>query len=184
MNENNEIEKFDEIKWLNDYAETDHSINLIEIQKVLSFCLMWNLFERIVCDKNANAKKIDQFVEDNYSEKIFTSADYEQFLSYFKNRYVSGNDMNSAFYSLNFRRGDKKELVEKVLKQEDSSGKLTIKALLLIVLRLRNNLFHGIKNTYELKLQDENFNIANQIIAKYLEMLKKRNNVNLSVVGK
>lgn len=181
MNASDEMEQFDEIKWLNSYVTNSSPLNPKEIQRVLSFCLMWNLFERVVCNKSANANRITQYVESNYSEKEFNIKDYEHFLNYFKNRYVSSGTTNRAFSALNFRSNDKVEIVEEVLKGNDITGKGIIKALLLMVLRLRNNLFHGMKETCELKFQEGNFNVANQIIAKYLETLEKLNKIKLSV---
>ena len=44
-------------------------------------------------------------------------------------------------------------------------------ALLIIIFRLRNNLFHGEKWVYKLDDQVDNFRNANQVLAKFLDLI-------------
>ena len=42
-------------------------------------------------------------------------------------------------------------------------------AMLIIIYRLRSNLFHGEKSVYELPGQVENFRMANQVLMTFLD---------------
>lgn len=55
-------------------------------------------------------------------------------------------------------------LFEEVLSEARDGGADVLKALLLIILRLRNNLFHGVKWQYFLQDQFENFSHANGVL--------------------
>ncbi len=52
---------------------------------------------------------------------------------------------------------------------EDPTAEQVIASLFLIIQRLRNNLFHGIKEAKFLSEQEKNFKMANQAIAKFLD---------------
>jgi hypothetical protein len=53
--------------------------------------------------------------------------------------------------------------VERVIRGQSSGDAEIVSAVLIIVLRLRNNLFHGVKWSYGIKGQLENFRNANII---------------------
>jgi len=166
------MEYFDEIGWLNSYFP-NQEIKADEIKSVLYFSLMWNLFDFHACGKRANTEIITDSVNQAYSQRDLAQQYFEPFLTYFKNRYVEGGRTNSRFDKFEFRRGDKKELVNSVLLGELDDLNNVVLALLLIVLRLRNNLFHGEKDIYRLNYQAENFHVANQVLANFLTAWKR-----------
>jgi len=164
---------FSEIEWLNSYFDSSsHRINEKSAQSVLYFALIWNLFESRACNKNANTKSIADKVNEVYSKGLLQLSDFSPFLAYYQDRYLSKGQINDTFCKLNFRHNDKKELIEAVLKCELDDINNIVLALLLIILRLRNNLFHGEKNIYTLSCQIDNFKVANQVLSKFLDMLK------------
>jgi hypothetical protein len=59
-----------------------------------------------------------------------------------------------------------------VLKEKETSIGALVSALLIIVLRYRNNFFHGIKWAYGLRDQLNNFNNANLLLMKMIEINK------------
>ncbi len=61
-------------------------------------------------------------------------------------------------------------MVEAVLSGVDEDATSQVAALLIIVYRLRNNLFHGQKWTYKLAGQLQNFTHANAVLIKALEV--------------
>jgi hypothetical protein len=65
------------------------------------------------------------------------------------------------FGGLHLRRNDKSALVRAVLNKENTNPADSVAALLIVVLRLRNNLFHGVKWAYEIREQLGNFTNAN-----------------------
>ena len=70
---------------------------------------------------------------------------------------------------MDFKKPDKKELVQEVLESDNPSKQNIIKALLIIVYRLRNNLFHGKKRLETLNTQIDNFKITNKLLATVIE---------------
>jgi hypothetical protein len=142
-------------------------------RKLWQCALMWNMFESLACQRFANVPTIVNKVNNIYRRGLLRHEDFIPYLKYFQSRYLTGGHTNDRFEDLRFRRNDKKELVRSVLKGELDGVNNIVSALLLIVYRLRNNLFHGEKNPYKLNFQEYNFKVANQILAKFLNLLKR-----------
>ena len=67
-------------------------------------------------------------------------------------------ETTSTFDSFEFKSGDKKDVVKRILLEgESSSNQEKMEALLRIAFRLRNNLYHGEKEVSKLYDQNENF---------------------------
>ncbi len=165
-------ERFDEAKWFGHYIG-NVTIDFEKLDNIRNFVLFWSLFESIVCENTANVRSICDIV-DELSKKVELSLeDYKHIYDYFRNRYTESGEVNDKFHDLKFRTRDKKELVEEVLKSEDSEVTEIVKALLIIVYRLRSNLFHGRKDVKDLYYQTENFKIANELLAKLIEKYGK-----------
>jgi hypothetical protein len=96
--------------------------------------------------------------------------DFKPQLLYFRNRYVTNGLTNSKFMGLKFRRNDSEELVKNVLEGNDNELPNVVLALLVIVFRLRNNMFHGIKALPTIGGQVGNFKHANKLLMKLIEM--------------
>ena len=60
--------------------------------------------------------------------------------------------------------------MKKVLAGETSEPEEIAAAVLIIVYRFRNNLFHGVKWSYELQGQLENFTHANTALMQAIEL--------------
>jgi hypothetical protein len=166
-------EGFNEIDWLNNYFDSEDKIDRENIRSVLYFALMWNMFEALACQRSANVRAIEEKVNDIYCRNLLRSEDFIPYLEYFQNRYLTAGQVNETFDKLRFRDHDKKELVKNVMQGELDDPNNIVLALLLVVFRLRNNLFHGEKNIYRLNFQIDNFKVANQILAKFLTLLKQ-----------
>jgi hypothetical protein len=164
---------FDVIGWLNGFSQEARDLNSDEINSVMQFSLIWNMFEAQVCNKHASASCFLRKSEEWNEKGLLNDKDYTICLEYFKNRYIENGEPNYRFPHLHLRRNDEPELVKSVLKGEDTSIKNTLAVLLIIIYRYRNNLFHGLKWVHDLHEQANNFNIANQILAKVIEINQK-----------
>ena len=71
---------------------------------------------------------------------------------------------------MHLRSNDHRALVEKVLKGQSTDDTEIVSAILIIVFRLRNNLFHGVKWSYGIRGQLENFRNANNVLMSVIEM--------------
>ena len=134
------------------------------------FVFLWSLFEARVLDRNASARAIVDAAT-RWSERgVLAQETFQTEQTYFRNRYCPGGQFSYHFDHLNFRRPDNEELVRKFLKQdclhawEDAAG------LLIVVYRLRNNLFHGLKWAYAIRGQHENVGNASTALVRALEL--------------
>ncbi|MFD1260362.1 MULTISPECIES: hypothetical protein [Entomomonas] len=128
-----------------------------ELLSINSFSLLWMLFENRLLNKSASAQKIIDKVNELKKDNKLSSIFWMPHLNYFQNRYISNDGTNYLFDDLYFRKPDKKELVKAVLLGETNEPEETLAAILIIVLRLRNNLFHGEKWSYGIRDQQDNF---------------------------
>jgi hypothetical protein len=94
---------------------------------------------------------------------------FDESLAYFRQRYFSEGEFTYHFRDLKFRSGDHRSLVESVLRGTNQEPPAIVSALLIIVYRLRNNLFHGEKWVGKIYDQKNNFDNANQILMMALE---------------
>lgn len=158
-----------ELEWISSFLSLDKQLSGEDIDSVRNFSLLWNLFEGLVFNRKASVVKMKSVVSDMHVQGKLNIDDYSIFLNYFSNRYIKKGKTEDRFYGLYLRSGDMPELVESVLKGNEKAPEKILLALLIIVYRYRNNLFHGIKSMYDLPNQVENFKIANQLLMVFME---------------
>jgi len=159
-----------EKEWLENnrhYNELDES----KLTSIFYFTLIWNLFEKKCCNRNAtigtHPENISQSVSHLIGEEINRTYDY------FRNRYILDTSTRSLFNSFVFGQGDKaegyKNFVHEKLNDPDSSQNEKLKTLLYIAFRLRNNLYHGEKDVAKLYAQNENFKMINSLLMAIID---------------
>ena len=169
----------DENLWIKKFFKLDlESPTLNEIESIKNFALLWNMFERYFCRKNANLENIkNNLFELDAKGYSFPESLSTDFFEFFKDRYVTNNQTNALFENLGFREGnsDKKYkiLLKSILEDNSSEIKDKILANFIIIYRFRNNLFHGSKDIATISQQKVNFEIANKIIMIFLDFLKR-----------
>ena len=77
---------------------------------------------------------------------------------------------SSLITSLNLRRNDHPDLIKRMLLGKVERPSELLAAALIIVLRYRNNLFHGLKWAYGLRGQRQNFETAIALLIAVAEM--------------
>lgn len=164
-------EYFNEMEWLKEKYFSNYTKQ--KIDSVKNFVLFWNIFESSLCNKNARIQSIENAVNTLYNCHSLRHEDFNEYLCYFQNRYIERGQFNTKFDNLRFRRNDGKKIVTGVLKEELQDINNIVQALLFIVFRFRNNLFHGEKNIGNIELQEENFKIANKLLAQIIDLHKK-----------
>lgn len=135
-----------------------------DIESVRDFSLYWNIFENVVCANNFSIAT----VEESFRAKNFDIGDFLNTIDYFRSRYITNSKLNDKFPHLNFRKKDRQNFVEQVLLENNDNTNDVILASIIIISRLRNNLFHGLKVVGALQSQKENFETANQFLQKFL----------------
>ncbi|SHJ13149.1 hypothetical protein SAMN02745181_1260 [Rubritalea squalenifaciens DSM 18772] len=156
------------------YEHTDFDSK--EIQHVLEFTLMWNIFEKRTCGNHVNLKKLKEHVHQSYTRGLVEVDDFQDHLNYLRSLYSNSNsaiDLESTFLpdSGNLKKREQPEIeaLSLVLKEETQEELLILTSLLFVTYRVRNNLFHGAKEVGRLREQQGLFQTVNSILAVYLE---------------
>ena len=164
----------------------DNDIQFTTTETASNFCLLWNLYERELYGKECNNIKLaERFtVEFNPTTDkpsiIITNSVLVEALGYFKGRYIdnynlgtvySSADFNDRFNKLHPSHDDetRKKMKRSIRYISDgllntTDEKLQSVALLAILYRFRNNLFHGGKMIERLNEQRENLIVANNVL--------------------
>lgn len=160
---------FDGIDWLNGYFRTAH-VDFNELRPVLTFALIWNLFETKACKRFANPASIRTSVDSAELQGRLARDRYSPYVEYFRTRYFDefGN-ANNFFLGLALTNSDHRLIVERTLRGETQDLNNIVYALLLIAHRIRNNLFHGNKEVSLLHTQTELFRVINGLLVDYIE---------------
>lgn len=129
---------------------------------VWDFVVLWNLFEHRICDDYFKPNEVDKYAEGISQDSI------DEVFSFFKNRYVSGSETNENFESLFPANKTRKKEVADFLLMKESSALSYVTVSMLIVYRVRCNLFHGVKTIEMWEEQKELFKNANQLLLAIL----------------
>ena len=136
-----------------------------KLKHIFYFPILWNIFEKKLCHNNAQIRKYKKISQSIYNNKI-NMTNISEIYNYFKDRYVKDEN---HFLKLNFRDNNnteqniKQEITERFKKSEIANIE-KIEVILCIAFRIRNNLFHGIKEVKKLYEQNENFKQINQFL--------------------
>lgn len=158
------------IDWLCAKAPGFRDLSEEERAAIMHFSLLWSFFEAEALHTNASANNILALTHEWASKGSLDITRFTPSLSYFQDRYFQNGTATEYFVGLNFRKNDNQALVGSVLKGENTNPADCVAALLIIVFRLRNNLFHGIKWAYGIHGQLSNFIHANTALMAALEL--------------
>lgn len=168
-----------ETEWLvKFFTENKRQPEFKKIESIKNFTILWNLFERYFCDTNASLTKIQDEINKMVTAGYTLPKDmYDEPYAYFCERYLSNNKTNEIFELLDFRdtRSDQqfKDDLKATLESKAPNDVKKTFACLIIIYRFRNNLFHGSKNIATISDQEENFKVANTLLMKFLDFLKR-----------
>jgi hypothetical protein len=158
-----------ELVWINNFLSTQTHISKEDIDSILYFSLIWNMFEGFVCNKDVSIQRMEAAVYRLQQRGNLHITDYSDCLNYFTQRYVENGVVNYRFQHLKFRAGDRENHVRDVLEGQQVNEPNILLALLIIIYRYRNNLFHGEKSLHDLPGQKDNFRTANQLLMIFME---------------
>lgn len=172
------IEPFDELNWTRTFFDNAVDLNVEGIDRVRNFVFLWNIFETFACNKNANLNSIRNIVEEINNRDAITLEPFADYVNYFSNRYYNPNgDSRYSIDGLLFRKNNNDQVAKNeviaVLTRQQVEPKEVLKALLFILYRFRNNLFHGEKEIVRLNEQIDNFICANHILSNVLTIMKR-----------
>lgn len=158
------------IDWLCAKAPGFNELPEEDRQAIMHFSLLWSFFEAEALKTNASAAAILAVVHEWADQGRLNVAAFAESLDYFKARYFKNGTATQNFQGLSLRKNDNPSLLEAVLRGENTNPADSVSALLIIVYRLRNNLFHGVKWAYGIRGQLGNFTHANTALMSALEI--------------
>jgi hypothetical protein len=141
-----------------------------EREAIMDFSLLWSLYEGTILNAVGNANAIIRAVTSLKNSGRLSLESSRPAINHFLERYYDGTDFTHAFHELHLRGNDHSALVEKVVRHHASDDAEILSAVLIIVFRLRNNFFHGVKWSYGISGQLENFRNANELLMSVIEM--------------
>lgn len=158
------------IDWLCAHAPGFAELPEEDRQAIFHFSLLWSFFEAKALHTRGSANAILAVTHEWASRSQLSLTPFQESLAYFRARYVTNGQPTQHFHDLEWRNNDNRTLALSVLKGENTNPADAIAALLIVVFRLRNNLFHGTKWAYGIQGQRENFVHANAVLTCTLEM--------------
>ena len=161
--ENKSKNAFEISQWIDNYLHI--SIDTEEYVEVRNFLILWNIFEAkwFKCNFGRNKSNI---------QNIHLASDIvNQTLQYLQRRYITNGSTNERFMKLRLRNNDMTSVLCVLLGRSNNSCDI-IKAIIMIIYRYRNNLFHGEKAIASLPIQKDNFIYANKFLIACLEATK------------
>jgi hypothetical protein len=158
------------IEWLHNREPRFGALDEGDRLAIMHFALIWTYFEARVCGRDANPNVLVSAAKRWHSEGKLSEATFAKQLGYFRRRYMENGVLTSRFHGLRIQPSRFRQLVEDVMKGDAVSHQDVASALLIIVYRLRNNLFHGEKWEYAITDQRANFQHAISILQLAVEL--------------
>ena len=126
---------FDAASWLSGSFFGRHQLRPEAVTAVSNFTLMWNMFEGLHCHSGANAVELERVAQQvaQYSAATIAEDGVRPYVTFWMFRYRTADGFNHRFERLNFRRRDRRKLVEAVLKGEAVTFENQVLAVLLVV---------------------------------------------------
>jgi len=145
-------------------------LSMDEINAITDFTFLWSLFEGRLLSESCSVAKLLSLVDSIEARAAVRHDAFDAASSHFRQRYFDGENFTVAFEGLHLRRNDRQDVVESFLRNSPENKATTLKGLLIIIYRLRNNLFHGLKWSYGIADQLKNFSHANSVLKGTIEL--------------
>ncbi|MBI6799079.1 hypothetical protein KDL21_01925 [Pseudomonas syringae pv. syringae] len=151
--------EFNAAQWFSDNTAGGSRLTLETQHSIADFTTMWNFFEGNLCRNEGNVPAFES-VADRYRPSAEQHQKVCGCLAFWRSRYTSEEGILPRFDRLEFRARDRRPMVESVLLGQNDEPRDVLLAMLIIIYRLRNNLFHGLKSLEILNDQVENLRTA------------------------
>lgn len=158
------------LEWLSNRVPGFTNLSSEERDAIVDFSFLWSLFEGKVMDGRCDVPRIRNYVLGLEQQGRLQIIDSEPYMGYLKNRYYTDGEVTDYFRGLHLERsGNPKEVLE-ALSNEEVSIEVKVMGCLIIIYRLRNNLFHGEKWQYDLQGQKNNFLDENRYLKCLMDL--------------
>ena len=154
--------------WLRDRVNGYSELGPHDVRAIQNFTFLWSIFEARRLNNDGNVPAIMAIV-DKYAAALRPEP-YQRAIAHFRARYFDGAALTDNFRRLYLPERDYIILVERFVRGDPLTLRDIVAALLIIVYRIRNNLFHG--NKWDGDMQDErmNFSQANDVLIAFMDL--------------
>lgn len=155
------------------YAELDDA----DRQAIHEFSLLWPAFEGTLLGTDAKPGNLIQIAFALRDAGRLDMARFAEPLAYFRDRYWRDGDFTPEYNGLHTGKYNpaNRKLVIDALSSHPQLPEDTLAGLLLVVYRLRNNLFHGVKWAYGIRGQRSNFLQACAVLMAVMDLYPQQN---------
>lgn len=157
--------------WLSDYDYEYGNLPAEDRKAIGDFLLLWTIFEGRLLNSEGSPKTILSAAKSWAQQPGIRYTQFDNHLEYFISRY-SPIGWERFERALHLRNNDHKQLLRNVLFENGNNSVNRFVALLTIVYRLGNNLFHGLKWSEGVYGQKSNFEHATETMMKCLKHFK------------
>jgi len=149
------------LDWLSNKVPGFANLSAEERDAIDDFSFLWSLFEGKVMERRCDLPRIRNYVQQLEAQGGLDILEVEQYVGYLRKRYFRDGDVTGHYYGLNLGVHNNAEEFLETLKEENAPKAVKVIGCLIVIYRLRNNLFHGEKWLYNLEGQLDNFTQAN-----------------------
>ncbi len=135
------------------YIKTE---TVLEIGK---FVILWNIFEKNKCNTRCTNQKLI-----NIGQRYKTTPQWQQFAKVMKNRACLLDCTIQQYVETKLSLGDGTKYADAIMHFINSDGKESIYGGLFAIYRIRNNMFHGLKERNDLDNQINLFISINAVL--------------------
>ena len=158
------------IEWLSQKVPQFGSLQDCEKEAIQDFSLLWSYFEGTRLDNKPKIKAIENYAKSIELDISFYESNIAGYLKYLRDRYFVNGAFTQFYIDLNLKKASiAEEKVNKMLQGNNISKVDELIGCLVIIYRLRNNLFHGEKWHYNLQGQYENFTKASDLLMALMD---------------
>jgi len=170
------IKYFNAFTWFKSHTG-NRKLNKKNARSLLSFSLMWSLFEQKYFTNNRQLNNNNLNVFNELLSRSLLQTSYLKYIHHFHERYFGRNEIGyELFNALNLNEIDE-GFVQTTLRNCAPEQNF-VPSLLLIASRFRNNFIHGRKDVIKLHLYAKEFNVLNKFLAEFIEQTGNDNRYN------
>ena len=154
--------------YINEYINERVNRDKEARELISDFALLWNQYERTIFDGYHHIRDVRNKIDVMNIRILDVDNLLRRFKKYLKYRNIEyKSEYIKEAYRIKYNENFSRAYFEHIMKSKEIKDKLEF--LLIIIARVRNNMFHGTKGPWELTEQKELFRICNETLMKVLE---------------
>ncbi len=137
------------------------------IDEITKLSIFYAIAENFFWNGYAKFNNSEQYAEKFNNETTFN---IDTHFDFFKSRYLSNTDSYDRLLALSNNRPENYNFIFEKLRAENPERNIKASAIISIIIRIRNNVFHGNKIPYISEASQASLlNIANNFLSEYIK---------------